>query len=233
MWEGGVPPDLRDFDNISSHATTPNTLRSVAYTVKITRPQLAGEGAPTINMSVGSSWVATTTNIYVLGVGLNAAGDKIGAIIPATHLFSSGGLDYYEAEIPENANYLSKFCLADLSGSGNPLQLITLTVTSHIEPPAPGNPAPDPDSGMPGGGGGVAAPKIVVPTTTPTPTPTTALPDPENLPGYTRMPMQLSRRKPCSSQLMAGQRLPLAKVLLQRTTPENRLRNSPPGPSPG
>jgi beta propeller repeat protein len=179
MWEGAVPPDLTDFDNTASNATTPNTLRSVAYTVKITKPRLAGEGAPTINMSVGSSWVATTTNIYVLGVGLNAAGDKIGAIMPATHLFSSGGLDYYEAEIPENANYLSKFCLADLSGSGNPLQLITLSVTSHVNPPAPELPSADSDSGMPGGGGGGIAPaKVIIPTTIPTPTPTQQPPDP-------------------------------------------------------
>jgi hypothetical protein len=129
-------------------------------------------------MRVGSSWVATTTNIYVIGVGFDAAGNKVGAIVPITHLFSSGGLDYYQSEIPENANYLSKFCLADLSGSGNPLQLITLSVTSHVNPPSQNsNPSSEPDSDSQADGGAGAG-KTAVLTAAPTPIPAQALPDP-------------------------------------------------------
>jgi beta propeller repeat protein len=180
QWEGAVPADWADFDYVATHATTPNLLRSIAYTVKITKPRLPGEGTAVINMSVGNAWVATTSNIYVIGVGSDAAGNRRGAIIPAEHLFSSCGLDYYEAEIPESVNYLSTFGLADLSGSGNPFQLITLSVTTHVEPPSPNPPAPaSPGSGSDSDGGtspGAATVGTAAGTPAPSPVPTQVQP---------------------------------------------------------
>jgi len=177
--EGAVPADWADFDYISTHATTPNLLRSNAYTVKITKEEFVNEGAARINMSVGSSWVASADNVYILGVGLDSAGNTRGAIIPVEHVLSAGGLEYYEAIIPENANYLSTFGLADLSGSGNPFQLITLSVTSHVNPPEPVEPVYDPSAGVESGSttaAGAGTGRITVPPATSTPAPLTPVP---------------------------------------------------------
>ena len=179
VWEGAVRADRRDFDYVASHASNPNLLRDIAYTVKITKPQFSGEGMARINMSVGSSWAASAGNVYIIGLGRDPAGNMTGAIIPVEHVVSSGSLEYFEAVIPENAAFLSTFGLVDITGSINPFQLITLSVTSHVNPPAPELPSADSDSGIPGGGGGGIAPaKIIVPTTMPTPTPTLQPPDP-------------------------------------------------------
>jgi beta propeller repeat protein len=141
IWEGAVRQDINDFEYISSHAIVPGLLRDIAYTVKITRPAFPGQGSSLINMSVGSDWVSTAQNIYVIGTGYDAAGNRVGAILPAEHRFSSGGLEYYEAAIPEQANFVSTFALADLTGSGNPFQLITLSLANIIDPPVPVEPA--------------------------------------------------------------------------------------------
>ena len=65
--------------------------------------------------------------------------------------------------------------LADLSGSGNPFQLITLSVTSHVNP---AEPVYDPASGMESDGpaGGAGAGAIRVPPATSTAAPATPVP---------------------------------------------------------
>jgi beta propeller repeat protein len=170
IWEGAVPADRKDFDYLASHAVTPHLLRDIAYTVKITKQQFVNEGEARINMSVGSSWAASADNVYILGLGFDTTGNRTGAIIPVNHVVSSGGLEYYEAQIPTSAHYLSTFGLVDLSGSYNPFQLITLTVTSHVPSPAQNdNPSSDSDSDSTSGGGAGAG-RVTVPVKTPTPT---------------------------------------------------------------
>ena len=91
-------------------------------------------------MSVAEDWVkgpaASVTEgrdyTYIMAYGYDTGGNKRGAILAKRYVTTNNGLDYYEAEIPESASYLSTFALAKLSGSGNPFQLITLTVASHI-----------------------------------------------------------------------------------------------------
>lgn len=177
--EGAVPEERKEFDYLASHAITPHLLRDIAYTVTVTKQQFVNEGDARLNVSVGSSWVATADTPYILGLGYDSAGNRTGAIIPVNHLFSSGDLAYYEARIPKEASYLTTFGLVDLSGSYNPFQLITLTVTETISPPSQTNtnPSSDADSDSSGGGGGGAgtvkvAVKTAIPTSTPTARPT-------------------------------------------------------------
>jgi beta propeller repeat protein len=136
IWEGAIPPDRADFDYIASHAAVPALIRSIAYTARITKQGFDQEGEEKINMSVAHAWVLSAHDLYIIGTGYDSTGNKVGALIPARHLFLNGDLDYYEADIPETANFLSTFGLADVAGSGNPFQLITLSVTSHIDPPS-------------------------------------------------------------------------------------------------
>ena len=67
-----------------------------------------------------------------MAYGYDTRGNKRGAILSRRYVTTYNGLDYYEAEVPESAPYLSTFALVKLSGSGNPFQIITLTIASHI-----------------------------------------------------------------------------------------------------
>lgn len=123
-------------------------------------------------MSISQSWVqgsAATlaegrTYTYILGYGYDGAGNKKGAILNTQYRTSSGGRDYFEAGVPQDMSYLSTFALAKLSGSGNLLQLITLTIASHVSSSAP-NPLPsnagtatDSESGSSSGSGKSSSP---------------------------------------------------------------------------
>lgn len=128
IWEGAVPSDRADFDTIAEESTPPNLIRNIAYTTKITRSQITSDGSGIINMSVGHAWVTTPDTIYVIGFGTDRYGNRAGSLIPAQYRFTWNDLDYFEATIPEGAEYFSTFALGDLDGSGNPFQLITLSV---------------------------------------------------------------------------------------------------------
>ena len=160
------------FDDIASKVWPSGTLvRDIAYTATFTKQNIRNEGTAIINMSVAEDWVkgpaASVTEgrdyTYIMAYGYDTEGNKQGAILSKRYITTHNGLDYYEAEVPESARYLSKFALVKLSGSGNPFQLITLTVASHI------------DLGD-GGGGGGSAPVAVQNTVAPEIKPA-ALPD--------------------------------------------------------
>jgi beta propeller repeat protein len=162
--EGALTGDRDSFDTLARNSQpTGTTLRDIAYTAQFTKTNIINEGTGIINMSVAQSWVQGSASTidegrsytYILGYGYDSEGNKRGAILTTQYRFSSGGLDYFEAEIPENLAYLSTFALSKLSGSGNPLQLITLTVASHIIPSPSGS---DDDNGPgPAAGTGKAA----------------------------------------------------------------------------
>jgi len=176
VWEGATPENRVDIDTVAVRATVPVLVRDIAYTVNITKQGFTHEGEEKINMSVGHSWAASAHRLYIIGTGLDSQGNKIGALIPARHLFQAGDLDYYEGDIPEVASFLTTFALVNVEGSYNPLQLITLTVTSHVPEPAPSSePYSDTESDGPAVGTGAGAGKAVVPviTTAATTAPTT------------------------------------------------------------
>jgi beta propeller repeat protein len=165
--EGASAGDRAAFDDIASKVWPSGTLvRDIAYTATFTKGNFNNNGIALINMSVGEDWVkgeaASVTEgrdyTYIMAYGFDTKGNKRGAILSRRYVTTSEGLDYYEAEIPESANYLSTFALTKLSGSGNPFQLITLTVASHM-----------------GSGGGTPAVVEKTVTTVVTPEP---LPDP-------------------------------------------------------
>jgi TolB protein len=171
IWESATLSDQSLFDRIiigSNFLTNPN---GIAFTASITKNRFPLTGNATINMSVSRSWIGgKEAQIYITGYGINSAGKTVGSVIPAHYLFTDGNLDYFEANVPA---YFTRFGISPLSGSGNPIQLITLSVTSHIEPPSP-NPAPAPadsDSGRSGGAAqGATIPATTVATPVPSPT---------------------------------------------------------------
>ena len=177
VWENTTASDRVLFRLVIIGSNFIETGKGIAYTARVVKSGISGTGNATINMSVDRSWLGGEEgNTFIIGYGINDVGNTVGSVIPARYLFDDGTLDYFEAEVPQ---YFTTFGIAPLSGSGNPLQLITLSVTSHVNPPAPELPSAETDSGMPGGGGGGIAPaKIIVPTTMPTPTPTQQPPDP-------------------------------------------------------
>jgi PKD repeat protein len=176
IWENTTAADRVMFRLVIIGSNFIENSNGIAYTARIAKNGLHLEGNATINMSVDRSWLGgKEANTYVIGYGINNDGNTVGSVTPARYLFNDGTLDYFEADVPE---YFTTFGIAPLSGSGNPFQLITLSVTSHVNPPAQNvNPSPESDSSIPGGGT-VAAALTTIPTTTSTPTPTKVLLDP-------------------------------------------------------
>lgn len=149
IWENTTASDRTSFRMIAIGSNFIENPSGIAYTARITKSGFPQSGNATLNMSVDSTWIGgKEDSTYVIGYGVNSEGNTVGSVIPAQYLFSDGALDYFEAEVPA---YFTRFGISPLSGSGNPLQLITLTVTRHIEPPSP-NPA-SPDSGSDSGSG--------------------------------------------------------------------------------
>lgn len=145
IWEGAISADQDTFDTLARNSQPAGTtLRDIAYTAKFTRTGITNEGSGLLNMSVAQGWVQGSapsldegrTYTYILGYGYDGQGNKNGAILDTRYRFSSSGRDYFEAVVPDTMHYLSTFALAKLSGSGNPLQLITLTVSSHTSSPS-------------------------------------------------------------------------------------------------
>ncbi len=173
IWENATAADQEKFRLVAIGSNfLPN---NSAYTAVLTKTGFGGNGNATINMSLDRAWLGgQEVNTYIIGYGVNSDGNTVGSVTPARYLFNDGTLDYFEAEVPE---YFTTFGIAPLSGSGNPFQLITLSVTSHVSPPAPDNPYEGTDSGMPEGGGAAAVP-VVISTAAQTPAATQVPADP-------------------------------------------------------
>jgi beta propeller repeat protein len=158
IWEGTIPSDRDKFERIAIGSTFAHWLGTL-YTTKITKTNFPDAGTAKIHMSAGSAWVAKEGGpgqIYVehiLDDGL------LGEVLRTRYLSydPSQNLYYFEADSPRG---MSTFGLSALSGSGNPLQLITLTVTSHASQSEQSNYQPPADSdsnaGVAAGAGKIA-----------------------------------------------------------------------------
>jgi beta propeller repeat protein len=184
IWESATASDNSTLSSIAISSGY-TSVDAVGFSTRFSRNSLGTLGSSTINMSISSAWVAGTggsaagrSNTSILAYGTDPmTGNLIGTVLATRYRCSDGSLDYFQADIPAQYSYFSNFFITQLSGSGNPFQLITLSVASHVNPPAlNSNPPSDSDSGMPAGGG--AAGKIAIPTTTPTPPPTPVPADP-------------------------------------------------------
>lgn len=138
VWEGVAPSDLLVMEDIIHGAGF--TSKNISYTMTTVRQGIPASGAR-LNLSVSSAWATGPSDIgterqkmFVIAEGYNTAGDHIGIIFPAQFSFNDtvSHREFFITEIPPQYSYLSKFALAKLSGSGNPFQLITLTVASHV-----------------------------------------------------------------------------------------------------
>lgn len=175
IWENATTPDQTRFRLIVTGSDYLLSSNGIAYTARVVKTGISGSSNATINMSVDRTWLGgQELNSYIIGYGINSDGNTVGSVTPARYLFNDGTLDYFEAEVPE---YFTTFGVAPLTGSGNPFQLITLSVTSHVNPPAPNvNPATESDSDIPGQGAAAPA-KITGATAAPTSPPAKVLMD--------------------------------------------------------
>jgi PKD repeat protein len=177
IWEGATTDDQNRFLLTIIGSNFVENPDGIAYTAHITKNGFPPSGNATLNMSVDRSWIGgKEAKTYIIGYGVNSQGETVGGVLPARYLFNDGTLDYFEAEVPD---YFTTFGISPLSGTGNFFQLITLSVSSHINPPAQNNnpsSVSDSDSIMAGGMGGAGAGKVTVPVNT---TPATSTPAPK------------------------------------------------------
>ncbi|MCU0630960.1 MAG: PKD domain-containing protein [Methanoregulaceae archaeon] len=143
--EGASESDRKIFDDIASRVPPSGTLvRDIAYTATFTRRNIRSDGIALINMSVSQDWVkgpdAETTLAegrdltYIIGYWQDKAGNTIGGILQKRFVTSRDGMDYYEADVPESFGDQSTFALVKLSGSGNPIQMISFLLAQVINP---------------------------------------------------------------------------------------------------
>ena len=164
IWESALSEDSDLFKKIAigSHFSH---YSETAYTTKITKTNFPSHGSVTFHMSVNSTWVSSIPDgrnqVFIERISDDRT---IGEVLDTRYKFSDPvkNLDYFEAESPHG---LSTFGLSSLTGAGNPFQLITLTVASHISPPDTGND----DYSPPGSGAGAG--KAISPATVQTANP--------------------------------------------------------------
>jgi beta propeller repeat protein len=175
MYEGVLASDETLFELIARRSGYANS-NGAAYTVVVSRDNFPAGGSAHWRMSVNSSWVfARDPDGHNQTFIERIADDRLTGEVLSTRFADHDpgtGLDYFEADSPHG---LSTFGLSSLSGSGNPLQLITLSVTSHVNP-ASDNPPAESDSGMPAAGGTTTLTTAPVPTSVPTAVPSTTPP---------------------------------------------------------
>ena len=131
FWEGAIPDDRNKFETIALGSNFAHYL-GTAYTTKITKTNFPAGAMAKFHMSVNASWVASYSDgrnqTFIQRISEDASE---GEVLQTRYLYTDPvkDLDYFEADSPRG---LSTFGLSRLSGSGNPFQLITLTVASHI-----------------------------------------------------------------------------------------------------
>lgn len=162
VWEGVLASDLDKFEYIAAGAGWSKVL-ATAYTIKDTTNHFSPTGPTKIHISVSSNWVANNLgrdHTYLIRIG----DDGRGEVLPTRFLYNDPvkNLDYFEADSPRG---LCTFGLSQLAGTGNPLQLITLSVTSHINPPSSASESSDSDTGGAGGGKGAGITAAIPPST--------------------------------------------------------------------
>jgi beta propeller repeat protein len=141
VWEGTTSLDNLQFEDIIHRSGY--TSKNVAYTMSVSYHNLPTPLRERINLSISSDWVAGITGIdwgrdhtFVIAKGYDSAGNLAGTIVKPVFAGndSVNHLEYFKADIPPQFAYVTTFALARLSGSGNPFQLITLTIATYISP---------------------------------------------------------------------------------------------------
>jgi hypothetical protein len=143
--EGASDMDRTIFNDIASLLPPSGTLvRDIAYTAAFTRKNIRNDGIESITMSVSEDWVkgpdADTTvaegrdKTYIMGYWYDKAGNRIGGILSKRYVTTREGMEYYEAEIPVSGGERSTLALVKLSGSGNPIQMISFLLAQVINP---------------------------------------------------------------------------------------------------
>ncbi len=167
-WQGESRSDEPDFRAIIQNARF--STKNVAYTMTLIRTGIGTPAVARVNLSVSSAWETGTGDIaternktFVIAEGYDGRGNKTGTVINATYVRNDtvSHIEYFLADIPPGYAYMNKFALAKLGGSGNPFQLITLTIASYISPPTPEAPYTPVSSAMdngPGSGSAKGAP---------------------------------------------------------------------------
>ncbi|MGB7787126.1 PKD domain-containing protein [Methanoregula sp.] len=131
VWEGATASDAANFNYVAtgSHFAVTN---GTAYTMKIIKTNFPAGGTAQLFMSLNASLVASKplgrNEVFVERIDDSG---QYGQVLGTRFLYhnSPENLDYFEADSPLG---LSTFGLSFLEGAGNPLQLITLSVISHI-----------------------------------------------------------------------------------------------------
>jgi len=129
IWESTLRADEDDAGSVARSIS--RTLRGTAFTANITKINLTADGNAVINMSIDSAalWLESNpSDVRIIGVGWLPTGDRVGAILQTDHTTVSGA-EYFSGAAP---NYLTKFILAKVSGSGNVFQMVYLGVVQHF-----------------------------------------------------------------------------------------------------
>jgi hypothetical protein len=132
VWESTLSEDNSSLNTIALNSgfTSVNT---VAYTANFTRTNIGTNENITVNMSVKDSWVLTTGSTNITAIGIDpSTGNTVGMILNTRRAVTGGTLDYFTADVPSQYGYFSRFVLAQFSGSGNIMQLITLAIGSQM-----------------------------------------------------------------------------------------------------
>jgi beta propeller repeat protein len=129
-WEGAIPSDYQLLLKVVNGARFAY-INDVAYVIQLARTNMNMLHNASLVLSINSTWVEKSggrDNIWVVRIG----DDQTGEVLYATYLYSdpAKNLDFFQADSPRG---LSKFALASLSGTGNPLQIVVLTVQQWFD----------------------------------------------------------------------------------------------------
>jgi beta propeller repeat protein len=140
IWENAIAEDNTTFEKIALGSHFSHYLGS-AYTTKIIKQNISSVIPLKFYMSVNSSWVSSTPDGRNQTFIERISDDGVTGEVLDTWYISTdpiNNLDYFVADSPHG---MSTFGLSQLSGSGNPLQLVTLTIASHVISPSGGAPS--------------------------------------------------------------------------------------------
>lgn len=134
LWQGYTDDDLSLFSTIGKNSGFSDIL-GVAYTLKIVKTGIPSGGTAKIRMSVNATWVSDhlgRSHTYIERISDDRS---TGEVLRPVFFYHdpAANLDYFEAESIHGA---STFGLVQLSGSGNPFQLITLTIAGQANAPS-------------------------------------------------------------------------------------------------
>lgn len=155
MWDGVLPDDYKKYEQLVLNSGYAG-IGGSAFTARFIDEDQVLNGPAVVTMSVSSAWVQKfgqrqgtrpeEDTVRILRAGEDGAVDILNTtfagIDPVTNI------EYFRAESPKG---LSSFTLATLTGTGNPLQLAYLSVSSRVSAGGGGggigiggNPTPSP-----------------------------------------------------------------------------------------